>query len=96
MAISKSERAAIDVLLDAGNVKEASALLAGKVAQAGSTAAAAAPAAPAKPRAIPVILVDLFKGIHSLLGNSPALTALIAEFEAAAITPAPAAESTET
>jgi hypothetical protein len=60
----------------------------------GATAAAAVAPAPVK-RPVPVVMLDLFKGIHNLLGNNPAilplineLTELIAE-EQPAVTPTP-------
>jgi hypothetical protein len=82
MAVSKSQREAINQLISEGKIAEAQALIAslpGAVTAEGG--AAAPPAAPPPPRKLEEILLDLFKATHSLLGNSPAMVAPMNELE---------------
>ncbi len=76
--LSSSQKKAIDALLAKGDVDGASAILEGVKKAAAEQAAK--PAAPEKPRTVQEVTSDIFKAIHSLLGNSPALTPLINEY----------------
>ncbi len=92
MALSRNQRTQLDNLLNAGKVAEAAALLAGVADPAAiKRAEAEAAAPPAPPRAPNEVILDLFKGVHQLLGNSPALVPLINEL-AEVLAPAAAEE----
>ena len=82
MAISKSQREAINQLIADGKIAEAQALIAGlpgAVTAEGGAVPVSAP--PPPPRKLEEILLDLFKATHSLLGNSPAMLAPMNELE---------------
>lgn len=84
MALSKSEKLALDDLLSRGDLVGAQNLLAGK---AGTPTVEAPPAAeptePPPPREPLAILHDLAARITDALGNNPALSTLVAELSAA-------------
>jgi hypothetical protein len=91
MAETKVTAATIADLLAQGKIAEA--LAAAKelaAADPAVTAAADAPKEPPPPRELNAIVLDLFKGVHSLLGNSPALVPLIHELEENVAPPEPA------
>jgi hypothetical protein len=70
-------------LLLEGKVQEADDLIKKALATPDpSEPAAAETAEPAQPRKPEEVIVDLFKAVHNLLGNSPAVTPLINELEA--------------
>lgn len=98
MALSKSQRSALDALLAKGDTLGATKLLAGVAGFELPEEHAEPVPEPVKiPRKPEEVILDLFKGIHSLLGNSPALVPLIAELSEllqppAAPAPAPATE----
>jgi hypothetical protein len=77
--LSSSQQKAVQALIAKGDLEGAKKIIDAAVED--EKKAAAEPAAPPKPRTPDAIIVDLFKGIHSLLGNSPALVPLIAELE---------------
>lgn len=84
MALSKSEKLALDDLIARGDLIGAQNLLAGK---AGTPPVEAPPASeptePPPPRAPLEILHDLASRISDSLGNNPALSTLVAELRAA-------------
>ena len=70
-------------LLQAGKVQDADDLIQSAITDAAKAAnEPLAPAPPPPPRAPEAIVLDLFKGVHSLLGNNPSLQPLITELEA--------------
>jgi hypothetical protein len=79
MAISAQQRGQVNALLDKGDLKGASELLA--AAHSDAEAAKAAASVPAKPRTFETIALDLFHRVHGLLGSNPALDELLAELE---------------
>ena len=76
MAISDSQRAAIDALLKKGDLDGAHQMLTAAKEQAD-----AAKAQPAKPRSPEQISLELLHNIVEHLGNHPRLTALLTELE---------------
>jgi hypothetical protein len=82
MAVSKSQREAINQLIADGKIAEAQQLIASLPgAMTAEGGAVTPPAAPPPPRKLEEILLDLFKATHSLLGNSPAMLAPMNELE---------------
>lgn len=93
MPLSRSEKTQLDNLLNSGKTDEAAKLLAGVAARDITDAAAAAEVTKNKvPRTVVAVELDIFKAVHALLGNSPALVPLINEFEELITQPAAAEE----
>ena len=90
VTLSSSQKKAVQALLDKGDVLGAQNIINGAIEAAKKEPEK--PAAPEKPRTVQEVTLDIFKGIHSLLGNSPALTPLIAELAELLEPEAPAAE----
>lgn len=78
VTLSSSQKKAVQALLDKGDVLGAKTVIDG-IAEAAAKEPPK-PAAPEKPRTVQEVTSDIFKAIHSLLGNSPALTPLINEY----------------
>ncbi len=98
VALSSSQKKAVQALLDKGDVEGAQNIINGAIEAAKKEPPK--PAAPEKPRTVQEVTSDIFKAIHSLLGNSPALTPLINEYNELVTPkeeeePAPAAEPTK-
>jgi len=83
MALTKDQKTQLDKLLAAGDTVGATKLLAGVAGLKLDDAdlKPAEPVKPPEPRAPQIIILDIFRAIHQLLGNSPALVPLINEFE---------------
>lgn len=80
MATSHEILAKARDLIHKGDVAGARTALDEVATDAPAKAAAAAEAAkPPVKRSIPVVTLDLFKGVHNLLGNNPAIVPLINE-----------------
>ena len=91
MAMSRSQRTTLDNLLNKGDLDGAAKLMRSIAGpEKAGDGAEAEPAKPPEPRKPEAIMIDLFKGIHQLLGNSPALVPLIHELEEVLTPPAPA------
>ena len=80
MPLSRNQRTTLDNLLNQGKAAEAAKFLA-DIAGPGTTGELnnAKPPEPVPPRKPEEVILDLFKGVHQLLGNSPALVPLINE-----------------
>jgi hypothetical protein len=74
--LSSDQQAAVNALLNKGDVAGATKLL-GEINEK-LEADAKNPPAPRQPANI---VLDLFKGVHALLGHNPALDALLKELE---------------
>lgn len=87
--LSISQKAALDNLLAKGELAEAQRFLEGI---AGNQPAGAAeskdPPPPPEPRKPEAVILDIVKGVYSLLGSNPLLTDLVKEFEAIVTPPA--------
>jgi len=82
MALSRSEKTQLDNLLNKGDLAGAAAILNAKVpAGAKPGDPPAPPPPPPEPRDPKYVIMDLFRSIHQLLGNSPAMVALINELD---------------
>lgn len=82
MALSVSEKRALDELVAKGDLAGAHNLLAGKVgATPIETAAPPEPPAPPPPRTPIEVQTDIFQAIYNLLGSSPALGPLLNEWK---------------
>jgi len=79
-------------LIRAGKTAEADALL----AKSANVPNAADAGKPKEPREVNAIVLDLFTGIHGLLGNNPAIVPLLNELKEAVEPPAAAASATKT
>ncbi len=78
VTLSSSQKKAVQACIDKGDLAGAQNIIDGAIKAA--AAEPAKPAAPEKPRTVQEVTSDIFKAIHSLLGNSPALTPLINEY----------------
>lgn len=82
MALTVSEKAALDALIAKGDLAGAHNLLAGKVGAATiEEPAPAEPAPPPPPRTPIEVETDIFQAIYNLLGSSPALGPLLNEWK---------------
>jgi hypothetical protein len=82
MPLSTAQKNLIQGALDKGDFDTATKLIAkSKEDDEKAKAAAAKTEQPAGPRTPAAVILDLFKGVHSLLGNSPALVPLINELQ---------------
>lgn len=86
--LTKSQQAAVDAALKEGRLQDAVNIIAAKAGiDAPDVAPEAPPAEPPPPREPNEIIYDLFKGVHALLGNSPALTPLMNELAETLVKP---------
>lgn len=97
MALTKNQKTELDNLLNKGDAEAAARLLAGVAGiEIPADAKKKAPEAPPPPRKPEEVILDLFKGIHALLGNSPALVPLVNELDALVNPPEAAADAKPT
>ena len=78
VTLSSSQKKAVQACLDKGDLVGAQNIINGAIEAASKEPPK--PVAPEKPRTVQEVTSDIFKAIHSLLGNSPALTPLINEY----------------
>lgn len=90
MALSKSEKLALDDLISKGDLVAAQNLLAGKTGTATVEAPSPAPPpAPPPPRKLEEIVLSLFEAIYSLFGSNPSMTPYITELRDHVTPPTP-------
>ena len=94
--LTKSQQAAADLALKEGRLQDALNIIAARAGvDAPELAPEAPPAEPPPPREPNEIIYDLLKGIHALLGNSPALTPLMNELAESLVKPEPDGDEPE-